>query len=104
MALRKLYSTKNVILNSFKSRELYSPRSFSVTSFKLEEAKATATKVKPQEVKPSWNRALTDAEKCVGHQTSFVSLRYLMNDEVTNWGEHMQKLEGSSHPMFNAAK
>lgn len=101
MALRKLYSTRNVILNSFKNRELYVSRSFSLSSVKFEEAKAAATKV---EVKPEWDRALSEAEKVVGHQTSFVSLRYLMNDEVTNWGVHMQKLEGSSHPMFNAAK
>lgn len=101
MALRKLYSIRNVLFNSYKRSEIFTPRSFSVTSFKLEEAKAAATKV---EIKPEWERALSEAEKCVGQQTSFVSLRYLMNDEVTNWGVHMQKLEGSSHPMYNAAK
>lgn len=90
-----------MILNSIKSPQICYARSFSVTSSRLEEAKAFATKV---EVKPEWDRALTEAEKCVGQQTSFVSLRYLMNDEVTNWGEHMQKLEGSQHPMYNAAR
>lgn len=97
MALRKLYSTKNVILCSFNGPK----RSLSVTSSKFEEAKAVATKV---EIKPVWDRALNEAEKCIGRQTSFLSLRYLMNDEVTNWGEHMQRLEGSKHPMFNAAR
>lgn len=101
MALRKLYSTRKVILNSIKSPQIIYPRHFSVTPTRLEEAKAFATKY---EVKPEWDRALTEAEKCIGHQTSFVSLRYLMNDEVTNWGEHMQKLEGSQHPMYNAAR
>ena len=101
MALRKLYSTRKVILNSIKNPQIYYSRNLSVTSSKFEEAKAFATQL---EVKPEWDRALTEAEKCVGHQTSFVSLRYLMNDEVTNWGEHMQKLEGSEHPMYNAAR
>lgn len=101
MALRKLYSTRKVILNSIKSPQISNTRNFSITSSRLEEAKAFATKV---EIKPEWDRALTEAEKCVGHQTSFVSLRYLMNDEVTNWGEHMDKLQGSQHPMYNAAR
>lgn len=101
MALRKLYSTRKVILNSIKTPQICNSRRFSVTSWRLDEAKAAEVKF---EINPEWDRALTTAEKCVGHQTSFVSLRYLMNDEVTNWGEHMQKLEGSQHPMYNAAR
>lgn len=98
MAFRKLYSTKNVILCSLNGPK----RSVSVTSSRLEEARSqVASKI---EIKPEWDRALSEAEKCIGKQVSFLSLRYLMNDEVTNWGEHMQRLEGSNHPMYNAAR
>lgn len=100
MALRKLYSTRKVVFNTFYPRP-YPSRSFVQTTVRLEEAKAVASKV---DIKPEWDRALSEAEKCVGQQTSFVGLRTLMNDEVTNWGEHMQKLEGSNHPMYNAAR
>lgn len=102
MALRKLYSSRKVIFDYISQQPKSSAtRKFSVTPFKLEEAKAVKPRV---EIKPEWDRALGEAEKCVGPQTSFVSLRYLMNDEVTNWGEHMERLEGSNHPMFEAAK
>lgn len=100
MALRKLYSTRKVVFNTFNPRPFPS-RSFAKTPLRLEEAKVAASKA---DIKKEWDRAIGEAEKCVGQQTSFVSLRTLMNDEVTNWGEHMQKLEGSNHPMYNAAK
>lgn len=99
MALRKLYSTRKVVFNYFKNPE--STRNFSVTSCNLEEVKVARTRF---DVKPQWDRALTEGEKCIGPQKSFVSLRYLMNDEVTNWGAHMERLEGSNHPMYDAAK
>lgn len=101
MALRKLYSSRKVIFDYINQPKSSATRSFSVTPFKLEEAKAIKPRV---EIKPEWDRALSEAEKCVGPQTSFVSLRYLMNDEVTNWGAHMERLEGSNHPMYEAAK
>lgn len=101
MALRKLYSTHKVIFNSLKASEVSSVRSICSTSPTKDKAKAVARR---NEIKPEWDRALSEGEKCVGHQKSFLSLRYLMNDEVTNWGEHMQKLEGSNHPMYDAAR
>lgn len=101
MALRKLYSSRKVIFDYLSQPKPSSTRCFSLTPYRLEEAKAVKTRV---EIKPEWDRALSEAEKCVGPQTSFVSLRYLMNDEVTNWGEHMERLEGSNHPMYEAAK
>lgn len=99
MALRKLYSTRKVIFNSIRGGQFASSRNVSVTASRFKEAK-----VAREEMKPEWERALADAEKAVGHSTSFLSLRYLMNDEFVNWGEHMQRLEGSDHPMHRAAK
>lgn len=99
--MRKLYSTRKVVWNTLQGGHFASSRNLSVTVSRFEEAKAVATKF---EMKPEWERALGEAEKAVGHSTSFLSLRYLMNDEFANWGEHMAKLEGSEHPMYNAAK
>jgi decaprenyl-diphosphate synthase subunit 2 len=56
------------------------------------------------ETKNEWNRALSEAEKIVGYQTSYLSLRYLLSDEITNLALHMRKLVGSSHPLVNTGK
>ncbi|KAG5677140.1 hypothetical protein PVAND_006922 [Polypedilum vanderplanki] len=56
------------------------------------------------ETKNEWNRALSEAEKIVGYQTSFLSLRYLLSDEVTNLALHMRKLVGSTHPLVSTGK
>lgn len=98
MAFRKLYSTKNVIFTTFGGS---SSRKISTTSSLQEKVKEI---VRSNEPKPAWDRALSEGEKCVGHQKTFIITRYLLNNEVTNWGEHMQKLEGSKHPMYNAAR
>ncbi|CRK95972.1 CLUMA_CG009413, isoform A [Clunio marinus] len=99
MAFRKIYSTSKVIFNSIQYPQQV--RSLSLSVVRFEQGKAVATKV---DVKPEWERALSEAEKIIGQQTSFISLRYLMNDEVTNWGEHIRRLEGSNHPMYETAK
>lgn len=44
------------------------------------------------EAKNEWNRALSEAEKIVGYQTSFLSLRYLLSDEITNLALHLRSL------------
>jgi len=51
-----------------------------------------------------WNRAVVDAEKLVGYPTSYMSLRALMNDDITNMAVHLRKLIGSDHPVLKAAK
>ena len=56
------------------------------------------------ETKNEWNRALSEAEKIVGYQTSFLSLRYLLSDEITNLALHMRKLVGSTHPLVSTGK
>ena len=56
------------------------------------------------ETKNEWNRALSEAEKIVGYQTSYLSLRYLLSDEITNLALHMRKLVGSSHPLVETGK
>jgi len=51
-----------------------------------------------------WNRAVTEAEKLVGYPTSYMSLRSLMNDDLTNMAVHFRKLIGSDHPVLKTAK
>lgn len=57
----------------------------------------------PQQ-KPDWNRAVSDAEKIVGYPTSYLTLRSLLSDEMSNIAVHMRKLVGSSHPLLKTAK
>lgn len=54
--------------------------------------------------KPDWNRAVSEAEKIVGYPTSFLSLRWLLSDEIANVALHLRKLVGSSHPLLKTAK
>jgi len=54
--------------------------------------------------KPDWNKAVSEAEKIVGYPTSFLSLRWLLSDEIANIALHLRKLIGSSHPLLKAVK
>lgn len=51
-----------------------------------------------------WNRAFAAAEKIVGYPTSFMSLRWLLSDEIANVAGHLRKLVGSNHPLLKTAK
>lgn len=54
--------------------------------------------------KHDWNRAVSEAERIVGYPTSFLSLRWLLSDEIANVALHLRKLIGSSHPLLKTAK
>uniref|UniRef100_A0A146L6A0 Decaprenyl-diphosphate synthase subunit 2 n=1 Tax=Lygus hesperus TaxID=30085 RepID=A0A146L6A0_LYGHE len=54
--------------------------------------------------RPDWNRAVSEAEKIVGYPTSFLSLRWLLSDEIANVALHLRKLVGSNHPLLKTAK
>uniref|UniRef100_A0A182SPW4 Uncharacterized protein n=1 Tax=Anopheles maculatus TaxID=74869 RepID=A0A182SPW4_9DIPT len=54
--------------------------------------------------KHDWNRAVSEAEKIVGYPTSFLSLRWLLSDEIANVALHLRKLVGSNHPLLKTAK
>ena len=55
--------------------------------------------------KPSeWNKVVSDAERIVGYPTSFLSLRCLLSDELSNVALHMRKLVGTRHPLLQTAK
>uniref|UniRef100_T1E8E0 Putative geranylgeranyl pyrophosphate synthase/polyprenyl synthetase n=1 Tax=Anopheles aquasalis TaxID=42839 RepID=T1E8E0_ANOAQ len=62
-------------------------------------------KLAPKPVpKQDWNRAVSEAEKIVGYPTSFLSLRWLLSDEIANVALHLRKLVGSNHPLLRTAK
>ena len=96
MSLSRLVSSK--LVNYMRPKPISHVRYISSTS---ESRDKLATKM---EAKNEWNRALSEAEKIVGYQTSFLSLRYLLSDEITNLALHMRKLIGSSHPLVGTAK
>ncbi|CAH1117403.1 unnamed protein product [Phaedon cochleariae] len=54
--------------------------------------------------KPDWNRAVSEAEKIVGYPNSFLSLRWLLSDEIANVALQLRKLVGSNHPLLKTAK
>lgn len=51
-----------------------------------------------------WNKAVSNAEKIVGYPTSFMSLRCLLSDEISNVVLHMRKLVGTQHPLLRTAR
>lgn len=52
----------------------------------------------------SWKQAVSNAEKVVGYPTSFLSLRCLMSDEISNIAVYLKKLIGTGHPLLSTAK
>lgn len=47
---------------------------------------------------------MSDAEKIVGYPTSFMSLRCLLSDELSNVAMHVRKLVGTQHPLLSTAR
>ncbi|XP_042181284.1 all trans-polyprenyl-diphosphate synthase PDSS2-like [Oncorhynchus tshawytscha] len=52
----------------------------------------------------NFNKVVSDAEKIVGYPTSFVSLRCLLSDELSNVAMHVRKLVGTKHPLLSTAR
>lgn len=101
MSLSRLYSSRKVIASLIvrsANNRIKSVRHISTTT---QLSDKIAVKM---ETKNEWNRALSEAEKIVGYQTSYLSLRYLLSDEITNLAMHMRKLVGSTHPLVGTGK
>ncbi|XP_067883174.1 decaprenyl-diphosphate synthase subunit 2 isoform X1 [Heterodontus francisci] len=52
----------------------------------------------------SWTKVVSEAEKIVGYPTSFMSLRCLLSDELSNIALHVRKLVGTKHPLISTAR
>ena len=50
------------------------------------------------------SKAFSDAEKIVGYPTSFLSLRCLLSDEISNVATLMKKMVGTAHPLVKTAR
>ncbi|XP_078040301.1 decaprenyl diphosphate synthase subunit 2 isoform X3 [Augochlora pura] len=74
-----------------------------VDRFRLQQCNNVETKLAGNQ-KPDWNKAVSEAEKIVGYPTSFLSLRWLLSDEIANVALHLRKLVGSNHPLLKTAK
>uniref|UniRef100_A0A2I2ZWL5 Decaprenyl diphosphate synthase subunit 2 n=1 Tax=Gorilla gorilla gorilla TaxID=9595 RepID=A0A2I2ZWL5_GORGO len=51
-----------------------------------------------------WNQVVSEAEKIVGYPTSFMSLRCLLSDELSNIAMQVRKLVGTQHPLLITAR
>ncbi|XP_059216138.1 all trans-polyprenyl-diphosphate synthase PDSS2 [Stomoxys calcitrans] len=79
------------------------PRRWATTS--AIHSTTTITKAaKPSPPKHDWNRAVSEAERIVGYPNSFLSLRWLLSDEIANVALYLRKLVGSNHPLLKTAK
>lgn len=52
----------------------------------------------------SWTKVVSEAEKIVGYPTSFMSLRCLLSDELSNIALNVRKLVGTKHPLISTAR
>ncbi|XP_040614213.1 all trans-polyprenyl-diphosphate synthase PDSS2 isoform X3 [Mesocricetus auratus] len=50
-----------------------------------------------------WNQVVSEAEKIVGYPASFMSLRCLLSDELSNIAMQVRKLVGTQHPLLSTA-
>ncbi|XP_027241932.1 decaprenyl-diphosphate synthase subunit 2 isoform X3 [Cricetulus griseus] len=51
-----------------------------------------------------WNQVVSEAEKIVGYPASFMSLRCLLSDELSNIAMQVRKLVGTQHPLLSTAR
>ncbi|XP_069866195.1 all trans-polyprenyl-diphosphate synthase PDSS2 isoform X1 [Dipodomys merriami] len=51
-----------------------------------------------------WSQVVSEAEKIVGYPTSFMSLRCLLSDELSNIAMQVRKLVGTRHPLLTTAR
>ena len=104
--LRRTRSASTLLCNKY---QLCSVDQRKLSSFEHEKRvqfgllRTFSTKVATNQ-KPDWNRAVSEAEKIVGYPTSFMSLRWLLSDEIANVALHLRKLVGSNHPLLKTAK
>ncbi|XP_019697362.1 decaprenyl-diphosphate synthase subunit 2 [Harpegnathos saltator] len=108
MAILKFWRKSNPIA-LWKIHNIFQiQRTISISAqkrFLLSENKvAAAAAITATNKKLDWNRAMSEAEKIVGYPTSFLSLRWLLSDEIANIALHLRKLVGSNHPLLKTAK
>ena len=89
--------TKSKLLSTLNSQHLQMPQHPGSVSVRCMGLLGFS---KPNE----WSKVVSDAERIVGYPTSFLSLRCLLSDELSNVALHMRKLVGTRHPLLQTAK
>ncbi|NXX93544.1 DLP1 synthase, partial [Centropus bengalensis] len=51
-----------------------------------------------------WSQVVSEAERIVGYPASFMSLRCLLSDELSNIALQVRKLVGTRHPLLDTAR
>lgn len=51
-----------------------------------------------------YSSAIKQAEKIIGYPTSFLNLRWIINDEIANIATHIRRLLASKHPLLKSAR
>lgn len=51
-----------------------------------------------------YSSAVKQAEKVIGYPTSFMNLRWIINDEIANIASHIRKLIATKHPILKNAR
>ncbi|XP_052750452.1 all trans-polyprenyl-diphosphate synthase PDSS2 [Galleria mellonella] len=97
--IRKYNNLVNVHISSAMVSKVLGPCKREVSTSSSQRAN-----VATHNSKPDWNRAVSEAEKIVGYPTSFLSLRWVLSDEIANVALHLRKLVGSNHPLLKTAK
>lgn len=54
--------------------------------------------------KVDFDLAIAYGEKVVGYPSTFSCIRWLLKDDVINFGYHIKKLAGTNHPLLATVK
>lgn len=65
---------------------------------------STTNSVRQSKREAECKKVVSEAEKIIGYPTSFLSLRWLLNDEVANVANHLKKLIGTNHPLLASVR
>lgn len=107
-ASNRRYHRNHLLAPSAQIREQYLPEVQKYHRHTFTTTSSSATKLEKVDAKiihkHEWDRAVSEAEKIVGYPTSFLSLRWLLSDEVAHVAMHLRKLVGSTHPLLKTAK
>ena len=104
MAFRSIYACSRLLTRKLPS--VASPVQFKIANQArcLTVSSLRYGKVATNVQNSDWNRAVSEAERIVGYPTSFLNLRWILNDEIANVALHLRKIIGSNHPLLKTAK
>lgn len=91
----------NVSRSMYQRHKLQNARHISVAALNCEKI---AFKMSNESKVSSFESAIINAENIVGYQASYLTLRHLLNDEMSSLGPHMRQFISSGHPLVDTCK